>query len=154
VTASQRLAELGITLPPPTTPLGSYVPARRAGNLLHVSGHLAKRAGRVVSGRVGEDIDPEAARDLAAEVALALVATAADAAGGVDRLAGVVKLLGLVRSAPGFDGQPAVINGASDRLVEIFGEAGRHSRSAIGVSELPNGAALEIEAIFELDAGP
>jgi enamine deaminase RidA (YjgF/YER057c/UK114 family) len=99
---------------------------------------------------VGAEIDVETARGLARQVALDLVATAAEAAGGVDALAGVIKLVGLVRSAPGFDQQPAVINGASDQLVEIFGEPGRHARSAIGVSELPMGAAIEIEAIFEL----
>ena len=150
MTASRRLAELGISLPGVTAPLGSYVPARRAGQLLHLSGHLAKRDGAVVAGRVGAEIDVETARGLARQVALDLVATAAEAAGGVDALAGVVKLVGLVRSAPGFDQQPAVINGASDQLVEIFGEPGRHARSAIGVSELPMGAAIEIEAIFEL----
>jgi enamine deaminase RidA (YjgF/YER057c/UK114 family) len=144
VTASRRLAELGISLPQVTAPLGSYVPARRAGHLLHLSGHLAKRDGAVVTGRVGAEIDVEtAARGLARQVALDLVATAAAAAGGVDALAGVIKLVGFVRSAPGFDG-------ASDLLVEIAGEAGRHARSAIGVSELPMGAAIEIEAIFEL----
>jgi enamine deaminase RidA (YjgF/YER057c/UK114 family) len=104
----------------------------------------------VVVGRVGAEIDVETARELARQVALDLVATAAEAAGGVDRLAGVVKLLGLVRSAPGFDRQPAVLNGASDQLVEIFGEEGRHARTAMGVSELPMGAALEIEAVFAL----
>jgi enamine deaminase RidA (YjgF/YER057c/UK114 family) len=150
VRASERLTELGLALPPPTKPVGSYVPARRAGNLLHISGHLAKREGRVVTGRVGGEIELETARELARQVALDLVATAAEAAGGVDRLAGVVKLLGLVRSAPGFDQQPAVMNGASDLLVEVFGEAGRHARSAVGVSELPMGAALEVEAVFEL----
>ncbi len=92
----------------------------------------------------------ETGRGLARQVALDLIATAAEAAGGVDALAGVVKLAGFVRSAPGFDQQPAVINGASDLLVEIFGEPGRHARSAIGVSELPMGAVIEIEAIFEL----
>jgi len=150
VTVSQRLTELGIALPPPTTPIGSYVPARRSGSLLYLSGHLAKKAGNVVTGHVGAEVDLETARELARQVAIDLVATAAGAAGGVDRLSGVVKLLGLVRSAPGFDKQPAVMNGASDLLVEIFGEAGRHARSAIGVSELPMGAALEVEAIFEL----
>jgi enamine deaminase RidA (YjgF/YER057c/UK114 family) len=150
MTASQRLAELGIALPPPTTPVGSYVPARRGGGLLFLSGHLAKSGGRVVTGRVGAEVDLGRARELARLVALDLVATAAEAAGGVDGLAGVVRLLGLVRSAPGFDQQPAVMNGASDLLVEIFGEAGRHARSAVGVSELPLGAALEVEAIFAL----
>jgi len=150
VTVSRRLTELGITLPAASVPLGSYVPARRAGGLLHLSGHLAKRGGEVVTGRVGAEIDVETARELARQVALDLVATAAEASGGVDRLAGVVKLVGLVRSAPGFDRQPAVLNGASDQLVEIFGEEGRHARTAIGVSELPMGAVLEIEAVFAL----
>lgn len=150
MTVSRRLTELGITLPAATVPLGSYVPARRAGDLLHLSGHLAKRGGEVVAGRVGAEIDVETARELARQVALDLVATAAEAAGGVDRLAGVVKLVGLVRSAPGFDRQPAVLNGASDQLVEIFGEEGRHARTAMGVSELPMGAVLEIEAVFAL----
>ena len=150
MTTSRRLAELGISLPGATAPLGSYVPARRAGQLLHLSGHLAKRDRTVVAGRVGAEIDVETARGLARQVAVDLIATAAEAAGGVDALAGVIKLVGFVRSAPGFDQQPAVINGASDLLVEIFGEAGRHARSALGVSELPMGAAIEIEAIFEL----
>jgi len=150
VTVGEHLIELGITLPAAAPPLGSYVPARRSGGLLYLSGHLAKRDGEVVTGRVGAEIDVETARELARQVALELIATAAAAAGGVDRLAGVVKLVGLVRSAPGFDRQPAVINGASDQLVEIFGEEGRHARTAMGVSELPMGSALEIEAVFAL----
>jgi enamine deaminase RidA (YjgF/YER057c/UK114 family) len=145
-----RLAELGITLPEATTPMGSYVSARRVGDLLYLSGHVAKRDGAIVAGQVGADIDVETARLLARQIALDLVGTAAAAVGDVDRLAGVVKLLGLVRSAPGFDQQPAVINGASDVLVEIFGESGRHARSAVGVGDLPGGTAVEIEAIFEV----
>ncbi|MGP8161260.1 MAG: RidA family protein [Candidatus Dormibacteria bacterium] len=150
MSVTQRLADLGITLPRPSAPLGSYVPARRAGGLLHLSGHLAKRDGQVVTGRVGAEVDVESARELARQIALDLVASAAEAAGGPDGLAGVVKLVGLVRSAPGFDQQPAVLNGASDLLVEIFGEAGRHARTAVGVGELPMGAAIEIEAVFAL----
>jgi len=150
VSVTQRLADLGITLPRPSAPLGSYVPARRAGGLLHLSGHLAKRDGQVVTGRVGAEVDVESARELARQIALDLVASAAEAAGGPDGLAGVVKLVGLVRSAPGFDQQPAVLNGASDLLVEIFGEAGRHARTAVGGGELPMGAAIEIEAVFAL----
>ena len=146
----ERLAELGISLPEPAVALGSYVPARQAGDLLFLSGHVCKRDGRVVTGRVGEDVDLETARGLARQVALDLVATAAAAAGGLDRLAGVVKLFGMVRSAPGFVQQPAVIDGASDQLVQIFGEAGRHARSAVGHAELPLGAVLEIEAILLL----
>lgn len=153
MSVSRRLEELGLTLPAPATPVGSYVSARRSGGLLHLSGHLSRRDGSVVTGQVGRDIDVETARALARAVALELVATAAAAAGGVDRLAGVVKLVGFVRSAPGFQQQPAVVNGASDLLVEIFGEAGRHARSAVGVSELPLGAAVEVEAVFALAAG-
>ena len=149
-TVSPRLAQLGIRLPAPAVAVGSYVPARRSGDRLYLSGHLSRRDGQVVTGRVGQDIDVKTARELARQVALDLVGTAAGAAGGVDHLTGVIKVTGLVRSAPGFDQQPAVINGASDCLVEIFGEAGRHARSALGVSELPLGAALEIEAIFSL----
>jgi len=150
VTISERLAELRITLPAPAKPLGSYVPARRHGALLYLSGHLPRRDGQVVTGRVGAEVVPEIAQQMARKIALELVATAAEAAGGVDRLAGVVKLTGFVRSAPGFTKQPTVINGASDVLAEIFGDAGRHARSAVGVSELPMGAVMEIEAIFTI----
>lgn len=150
MSVGERLAELGISLPKPTVALGSYVTARQAGDLLFLSGHLPRVDGRVVTGRVGDDVDLETARGLARQVAVDLVATAAAAAGGVDRLAGVVKLFGMVRSAPGFVQQPAVIDGASDQLVQIFGEPGRHARSAVGQAELPMGAVLEIEAIFLL----
>lgn len=150
MTISERLTELHITLPAPAKPLGSYVPARRHGALLYLSGHLPRRDGQVVHGRVGAEVGLEIAQQMARKIALELVATAAEAAGGVDRLAGVVKLVGFVRSAPGFTKQPLVLNGASDVLVEIFGDAGRHARSAIGVSELPMGAVMEIEAIFTM----
>ncbi len=150
---TSRLRDLGLELPPAATPVGSYLPARRSGDLLHVSGHLSRRGGRVATGLVGGDVDVETARALARQTALELVATAAQAAGGPDRLAGVIKVVGFVRSAPGFDQQPAVVNGASDLLVEIFGESGRHARSALGVSELPLGAALEIEAVFAVAEG-
>ncbi|MGH7721978.1 MAG: RidA family protein [Candidatus Dormibacteria bacterium] len=146
----ERLAELGLTLPAAQAPLASYVPARRAGDLLHLSGHVARSDGAVVAGVVGADIDPGAAHDLARLTALDLLASAAAALGSADAVAGVVRITGFVRSAPGFHGQPAVINGASDLFVELLGERGRHARSAIGVSELPLGAALEIEAIFEI----
>jgi enamine deaminase RidA (YjgF/YER057c/UK114 family) len=145
-----RLAALGLTLPPPQTPLASYVLARRAGDLLYLSGHVSRADGTVVAGVVGDDIDPAAAQSLARTVGLDLLASAAAALESADRIAGVVRITGYVRSAPGFAGQPAVINGASDLFVELFGERGRHARSAIGVSELPFGAAVEIEAIFEV----
>jgi enamine deaminase RidA (YjgF/YER057c/UK114 family) len=151
-TLSERLGELGLTLPQAQPALASYVPARRAGQLLYMSGHVARAGGAVVAGVVGDDIDIIAAQGLARAVALDLLASAAAAVGSLDAVAGVVRVTGFVRSAPGFDGQPAVVNGASDLFVELFGERGRHARSAVGVSELPLGAAVEIEAIFEIDA--
>jgi enamine deaminase RidA (YjgF/YER057c/UK114 family) len=148
---SSRLAALGLTLPPAHAPLASYVPVRRAGDLLFLSGHVCRdEEGGVVRGVVGADIDAATAHQLARAVALDLLASAAATVGSVDGVGGVVRITGYVRSAPGFDGQPAVINGASDLFVELFGDSGRHARSAVGVSELPLGAAVEIEAIFEL----
>jgi enamine deaminase RidA (YjgF/YER057c/UK114 family) len=149
---SAQLAALGITLPQALAPLASYVPARRSGDLLYLSGHVCRDNGEVVRGVVGGDVEPAAAQLLARAVALDLLASAAAALGSVDSIAGVVRITAFVRSAPGFDGQPAVVNGASDLFVELFGERGHHARSAIGVSELPLGAALEIEAIFEVES--
>jgi enamine deaminase RidA (YjgF/YER057c/UK114 family) len=147
---SEQLAAWGLTLPPVQAPLASYVPARLAGELLYLSGHVCRRNGEVVRGVVGADVDPSDAQQLARAVALDLLASAAAVLGSVDRIGGVVRVTGFVRSAPGFDGQPAVINGASDLFLELLGEHGRHARSAVGVAELPLGAALEIEAIFEV----
>lgn len=147
---SEQLATLGLTLPQAQAPLASYVMARRSRGLLYLSGHVCRTDGEVVRGIVGADVDAAAAQRLARAIALDLLASAAAALGSIDRIAGVVRLTGYVRSAPGFDGQPAVVNGASDLFVELFGDSGRHARSAIGVSELPLGAALEIEAIFEV----
>jgi enamine deaminase RidA (YjgF/YER057c/UK114 family) len=148
---STQLAALGLTLPPAQAPLASYVPARRVGDLLYLSGHVSRRDGDVVAGVVGADVDPVEAVHLARGVALDLLASAAAALHSPDGIVGVVRITGYVRSAPGWGGQPAVINGASDLLVELFGDRGRHTRSAVGVSELPLGAALEIEAIFEVN---
>jgi enamine deaminase RidA (YjgF/YER057c/UK114 family) len=150
VGVSERLADLGLSLPPATTAIGSYVPARVFGDLVFTAGHLAKRDGEVVRGRVGADLDVAAAQALAAAVALDLVASAAAAAGAVERLEGVVKLTGFLAAADGFTEHAAVLNGASDLLVDLFGEAGRHARSTVGVASLPLGAALEIEAIFRV----
>ena len=147
---ADRLAALGLTLPQPLAPMASYLPARRAGDLLYLSGHVSRADGTVVAGVVGDDIDPATAAILARAVALDLLASAAAALGSVDNIAGVLRITGFVRSAPGFGGQPGVINGASDLFVDLFGERGRHARSAIGVGELPLGAAVEIEAIFEI----
>ena len=148
---SARLATLGLELPAAQAPVATYVMARRAGDLLFVSGHVARDENRgVVRGVVGADIEPAAAQRLARAVALDILASAAAALGSIDSVAGVVRITGYVRSAPGFDGQPGVVNGASDLFVEVFGDSGRHARSAVGVSELPLGAALEIEAIFDV----
>ncbi len=147
---SEQLASRGLTLPKAQAPLASYVAARRHGELLYLSGHVCRGDEGVIRGVVGTDVDAAVAQQLARTVALDLLASAAAALGSVDRIAGVVRITGYVRSAPGFDGQPAVVNGASDLFVELFGERGRHARSAIGVSELPLGATLEIEAIFEV----
>jgi enamine deaminase RidA (YjgF/YER057c/UK114 family) len=149
-TLSERLAALGLSLPAAQPPVASYVPARRHGDLLYLSGHVSRAEGGVARGIVGDDVDAAAAAAMARAIALDLLASATAAMGSVDAVVGVVRLTGYVRSAPGFDGQPAVVNGASDLFVELLGEAGRHARSAIGVSELPLGAAVEIEAILEV----
>jgi enamine deaminase RidA (YjgF/YER057c/UK114 family) len=148
---SERLEALGLTLPAAQGPLASYVSARPAGGLLYLSGHVPRAGGTVVAGVVGQDIDIASAAKLARGVALDLLASAAAALGSPDRIIGVVRLTGYVRGGTGFGAQPAVINGASDLFVELFGDRGRHARSAVGVTALPLGAALEIEAIFEVD---
>jgi enamine deaminase RidA (YjgF/YER057c/UK114 family) len=147
---SERLAALGLSLPPAQPPVANYVSARRHDDLLYLSGHVSRADGRVVSGIVGGDVDLATAVQLARAIALDILASAAAALGSIDAVVGVVRLTGYVRSAPGFDGQPVVVNGASDVFVELLGEAGRHARSAVGVSELPLGAAVEIEAILEV----
>jgi enamine deaminase RidA (YjgF/YER057c/UK114 family) len=147
---SERLTALGLSLPSAQPPVASYVPARRHDDLLYLSGHVSRADGAVARGIVGDDVDAAAAAEMARAIALDLLASAAALMGSVDAIVGVVRLTGYVRSAPGFDGQPAVVNGASDLLVDLLGEAGRHARCAIGVSELPLGAAVEIEAILEV----
>jgi enamine deaminase RidA (YjgF/YER057c/UK114 family) len=148
-----RLAELGIALPDTTAPVANYVSTRRAGNLLFVSGHVCRRAGAVVSGRVGDDIDTQTGYDLARLAALDVLGTVRAALGSLDDVT-MVKITGFVNSAPGFTEQPAVINGASDLFVQVLGtERGAHARSAIGVAQLPLGAAIEVEAILEVGSG-
>jgi enamine deaminase RidA (YjgF/YER057c/UK114 family) len=154
VSVDDRLAELGIVIPESTPPVANYVTARRSGTLLFLSGHLGKRDGVVVTGRLGDDVDTDTGYDLARSAAIDLLGTARAALGTLDTVA-VIKLTGFVQSAPTFTGQPAVVNGASDLLVAVFGqERGRHARSAIGVAQLPLGAAVEIEAIFEVVGTP
>lgn len=148
--ASARLRELGITLPSVAAPAGSYVPARRSGSLVFTAGQVPFVDGTLAAtGKVGAEITLEQAADLARICALNALA-AVDALVGLDAVAGVVKVVGFVASAPGFTGQPGVLNGASDLLAEVFGEAGRHARSAVGVAELPLGAPVEVELVVEL----
>ena len=147
---SARLRELGLTLPSVVAPAGSYVPARRSGALVYTAGQLPFVDGALgATGKVGAEVTPEQGKDLARTCALNALA-AIDALIGLDTVAGVVKVVGFVASAPGFTGQPGVINGASDLLADVFGEAGRHARSAVGVAELPLGAPVEVELVVEL----
>jgi enamine deaminase RidA (YjgF/YER057c/UK114 family) len=148
--ARKRLAELGLTLPPVTPPLAAYVPAVKSGSHVYVSGQLPMADGRLITvGKVGDEVTPEHARDLAARCALNGIA-AIDNLVGIDAVIRIVKVTGFVASAPGFTGQPAVVNGASELLGEVFGDAGRHARSAVGVAELPLGAPVEVELIVEV----
>ncbi|PSL55616.1 enamine deaminase RidA (YjgF/YER057c/UK114 family) [Saccharothrix carnea] len=145
-----RLAELGVELPEVAAPVAAYVPAVRTGQLVYTSGQLPFVKGSLAAtGKVGGDISPEEAKAHARTCALNALA-AVDALVGLDQVTRVVKLVGFVASAEGFTGQPAVINGASDLLGEVFGEAGRHARAAVGVAELPLGAPVEVELIVEI----
>ncbi|MGV0624981.1 RidA family protein [Mycolicibacter minnesotensis] len=147
-----RLTELGIDLPEVVAPLAAYVPAVRTGNLVYTSGQLPMQGGALpATGKVGAEVDPQAGYALARICALNALA-AVDALVGLDSVARVIKVVGFVASAPNFNGQPAVVNGASELLGEVFGEAGRHARSAVGVSELPLDAPVEVELIVELKA--
>ncbi len=145
----QRLAELGITLPKVGSPLGTYVHAKRAGNLLYLSGKDPQYGnGKIAKGKLGAGMSVEEGYRHARQVGLVLIAAMKDALGGdLDRVEGVVKVLGMVNAAPDFEDHPKVINGCSDLFVEIFGERGRHARSAVGMSSLPGGIPVEIEAI-------
>ncbi len=150
MSASQRLAELGLTLPTVVKPLAAYVPAVRTGNLVYTAGQLPLAAGELAqTGKVGAEVSPEAAKAAARVCALNALA-AIDALVGIDTVTRVVKVVGFVASAPGFNGQPGVVNGASEFLGEVFGDAGAHARSAVGVSELPLDAPVEVELIVEV----
>jgi len=153
--AEQRLKELGITLPPPAKPVGSYIPGVRVGNLLFMSGHGPfDSEGRVTAqGKVDRTMSAEEANAVARQVALNMLGSVRALVGSLDRVKRVVKVLGMVNCVDGFTASPKVINGFSDCMVEIFGDAGRHARSAVGVAELPAGIPVEVEAIFELEDG-
>lgn len=147
-----RLADLGLALPSVAAPLAAYVPAAQSGSHVYVSGQLPLVDGALpATGKVGAEVSPEQGAQLAQRCALNALA-AVEALVGLARVVRVVKLVGFVASAPGFTGQPAVINGASELLGAVFGEAGRHARSAVGVAELPLGAPVEVELIVEISS--
>ena len=153
--AEATLKERNITLPAPATPVANYVGAVRVGTLLFVSGHgpLRSDGKPSVQGKVGKDLTVEQGYQVAREVGLSLLATARRQLGSLDKVKRVVKVLGMVNSAPGFGDQPKVINGFSDLMVEVFGEGiGKHARSAVGMAELPMGIPVEIEMILEVES--
>ncbi|MGA4668966.1 RidA family protein [Propionibacteriaceae bacterium Y1923] len=150
-TPTQRLAELGLSLPPVATPVASYVPATRVGDQVWTSGQLPLVGGTpTVLGKAGAEVSAEQANEAARVAILNALAAAADVAGGLDSITRVLKVTAFVASAPGFTGQPVVANGASDLLGEVFGEAGAHVRSAVGVAELPLGVPVEIELVVQV----
>jgi enamine deaminase RidA (YjgF/YER057c/UK114 family) len=147
----QRLAELGLTLPAAAAPVAAYVPVVEEGGLLHISGQLPFRDGQVVTGRLGAGVTLEEGQAAARLCGLMLLAQVRQALGGFDRVRRVVKLGVFVNSAPDFTDQPRVANGASELMAEVFGEPGRHARSAVGVAVLPLGAAVEVDAVIAVD---
>jgi enamine deaminase RidA (YjgF/YER057c/UK114 family) len=150
MTWSARLAELGIELPAVAAPLAAYVPATRSGDHVYTSGQLPFIGGELAAtGKVGAEVSPEEAKQHARTSALNALA-AVHSLVGIDNVVRVVKVVGFVASADGFTGQPAVVNGASELFGEVFGDAGIHARSAVGVAELPIGAPVEIEVIVEV----
>jgi enamine deaminase RidA (YjgF/YER057c/UK114 family) len=146
-----RLASLGIVLPAVSAPVANYLGCKRVGNLLYVGGHGPVGPTGVVRGKVGATVSAADARIAARTTALSMLATVRDALGDLDRVRQIVEVFGMVNCAPGFNRTPEVIDGCSDLLVEVFGDAGRHTRCAIGVAELPFDIAVEIEMIIEVD---
>jgi enamine deaminase RidA (YjgF/YER057c/UK114 family) len=149
---ASRLAELGIELPAPAVPVASYVPTVLAGTFLHISGQVSFEDGELLTGRLGEDRDLEFGQRAARACGLMLLAQIEKAV-GLDRVERIVKLGVFVSSAGSFTDQPKVANGASELMQDVFGEAGRHARSAVGVPVLPLGAAVEIDAVVQIKAG-
>ncbi|OIU86767.1 RidA family protein [Microbacterium sp. AR7-10] len=151
MSVAARLDELGIELPAVAAPVAAYVPAVVHGGLVYTSGQLPFVAGALpATGKVGAEIDAADAQGYARTCALNALAAAAQAAGGIDRIAGVLRVGGFVASDPSFTGQPAVVNGASEVLGEIFGDAGKHARAAVGVASLPLDTPVEVEVTFIL----
>jgi len=148
----EKLKELGIELPTPPTPVANYVPVVQTGNLVFLSGHgPLKDDGTMIVGRVGEDLSLDEGYQAARRVAIALLASLKAATGDLSKVVRVVKLLGMVNSTADFTDQPKVINGASDLLVDVFGDKGKHARSAVGMNVLPGNIPVEIEMIVEIE---
>jgi len=150
MSVTDKLARLGITLPPVAIPAAAYVPYVRTGSLVFLSGHIAKRDGKPWVGQLGLNLTTEEGKAAALAVAIDLLGTLQGAAGSLDNVARIVKVMSLVNSTPTFTEQHLVTNGASELLGELFGEAGAHARSAFGVAQIPLGACVEIELIAEL----
>jgi enamine deaminase RidA (YjgF/YER057c/UK114 family) len=146
-----RLKELGITLPDAPKPVANYVPAVRSGNLVFVSGQVSAAGGVAVKGKLGEGLSLEEGQKAARLCALAILAQVNAVVGSLDKVTRIVKLGGFVACAPEFDQHPAVINGASDLMVEVFGDKGKHARFAVGVQSLPLGFAVEVDAVVEVE---
>ena len=147
-----RLKELGIEIPEPTPPRFSYLPVNQTGNLVFTSGQLCLKEGKLIyTGKLGQDLTIEQGQEAARQCIINCLAVLRAHLGSLDRIKKVVKILGFVNSSPGFTSQPLVINGASDLLIDVFGENGRHARSAVGTSELPSNTPVEIEIIVEVE---
>ncbi len=144
-----RLEALGITLPPPVSPVAAFVMAARSGDLVFVSGHIARKDGKPLAGQLGDALTAEEGKAAARAVAIDLLATLHAFLGDLGKVRRIVKVMCLVNSTPQFTQQPLVANGCSELLVDVFGESGRHARSALGVSQLPFGACVEIELVAE-----
>lgn len=147
----RKLADLGLELPQAAAPVASYTPVVEAGGLLHISGQLPFKDGQIVTGRLGDDVSLEAAQDAAQRCGLMLVAQIRQHLGNLAHVKRIVKLGVFVNSTPDFTDQPKVANGASDLMTALFGDAGKHARSAVGVAVLPLGAAVEVDAIVEIE---
>jgi enamine deaminase RidA (YjgF/YER057c/UK114 family) len=151
-TPEERIRELGLEIPDVAAPLASYVPAARSGSHIYTSGQLPIVKGELVAtGKVGAEVDPERATELARVCGLNAIAAIRAEIGELSRVRRIVKVVGFVASAPDFYGQPQVINGVSDLLGEVFGDAGKHARSAVGVAVLPRDAPVEVELIAEVE---
>ena len=147
---SARLKALGIDLPPPGPPAAAYVMAASTGNMVFLSGHIARRDGKPWAGKLGKDMDTETGKAAARAIGIDLIATLQNHVGSLDKVKRIVKVMGLVNSTDQYTDQHLVINGCSELLFEVFGDAGKHARSAFGVAQIPLGACVEIELIAEI----